>query len=101
MKWTQLTAPIFDAYVTIHGKKIFVAGGASPVAVAQHEIYIYDINTNQWDWLPSSGHYFGVPHMIDGKLAVIGRRLSATKQRTNRMSTFDETSQAWISYRLS
>ena len=45
-----------------------------------------------------SGNYFGIPHIIGGKLTIIGGRLSATEQRTNKVSTFDEASQTWISY---
>ena len=37
-------------------------------------------------------------HVIGGKLTIIGGRLSTTKQRTNKLSTFDEASQTWISY---
>jgi len=89
---------MFDAYVTAHDKKLFVAGGTSPVAGAQHEVFVYDMNVNEWDQLPLSGHCFGVPHVIGGRLAIIGGRLSASKKRTNKVSTFDETSQTWVSY---
>ena len=48
--------------------------------------------------MPPSGHYYGIPHIIGGRLAIIGGRLSATKKRTNKVSTFDEDSQTWTSY---
>ena len=48
--------------------------------------------------MPPSGHYYGIPHIIGGKLAIIGGRLSATKKITNKVSTFDEDSQTWTSY---
>ena len=48
--------------------------------------------------MPPSGHYYGIPHIIGGKLVIIGGRLSATKKRTNKVSTFDEDSQTWTSY---
>ena len=48
--------------------------------------------------LPPSGHYYGIPHIIGGKLVIISGCLSATKERTNKISTFDEDSQTWISY---
>ena len=48
--------------------------------------------------MPPSGHYYGVPHIIGGKLVIIGGRLSATKKRTNKVSTFDEDSQTWTPY---
>ena len=31
-------------------------------------------------------------------MAIIGGRLSATKKRTNKVSTFDKTTQSWTSY---
>ena len=100
IKWTQLAdlpAPLFDAYLAVQHHKIYVTGD-SPVEDAKHQVYIYDINTDQWDQLPPSGHYYGIPHIIGGKLVIIGGRLSATKKRTNKVSTFDEDSQTWTSY---
>ena len=100
IKWTQLAdlpAPLFDVYVAVQHHKIYVTG-ASSVEDAKHQVYVYDINTDQWGQLPPSGHYFGIPHIIGGKLVVIGGRLSATKRRTNKVSTFDKTNQTWTSY---
>ena len=102
IKWTQmadLPAPLYDAYVTVQNHKIYVTGD-SPVEDAVHQVYVYDINTGQWGQLPPSGHYKGIPHIIGGKLVIIGghRCLSATKKITNKISTFDEDSQTWTSY---
>ena len=100
IKWTQLAnlpAPVFDAYVTVQDKKVYVAGGDSLVDDCD-KVYVYDVNTDHWDQLPPLCHYFGVPHIIVGKLAIIGGRLSATDEMTNKISTFDETNQTWISY---
>ena len=85
MKWTQLAnlpAPMYGAYVTVQDKKVYVAGGSGPVDDAEHQVYVYDVNTDHWGQLPPSGHYYGIPHIIGGKLAIIGGRLSATKKRT-------------------
>ena len=103
IKWTRLAdlpAPIYAGRAVVQGKKVYVSGGRSPDHDAIHQVYKYDINTNQWGQLPPSGHYYGIPHIIGGKLAIIGGRLSATnyKERTNKVSTFDEESQTWISY---
>ena len=100
IKWTQLAdlpAPLYDVYVAVQHHKIYVTG-TSPVEEAECQVYVYDINYNQWDQLPQSGHYYGIPHIIGGRLAIIGGRLSATKKRTNKVSTFDEDSQTWTSY---
>ena len=101
MKWTRLAdlpVPLYGAYVAVQHHKIYVAGCDSPVEDAYHQVYVYDINTDQWGQLPLSGHYYGVPHIIGGKLVIIGGRLSATKKMTNKVSTFDEDSQTWTSY---
>ena len=101
IKWTQLTdlpVPSYHAYVAVQHHKIYVTSGDSPVEDAEHQVYVYDINTDQWGQLPPSGHYYGIPHIIGGKLVIIGGRLSATKKRTNKVSTFDEDSQTWTSY---
>ena len=100
IKWTQLAnlpAPIYGAYVTVQEKKIYVAGGASPVDDALHQVYVYDVDINQWERLPSSGHLYGIPHTIGGKLVVIGGRLASTKKRTNKVSTFDYATHTWVS----
>ena len=101
IKWTQLAdlpAPLYAAYVAVQDKKVYVTSGDSPVEDAYHQVFVYDTNTDQWDQLPPSGHYFCVPHIIDRRLAIIGGRLSSTKKRTNKVSTFDEDSQTWTSY---
>ena len=55
-------------------------------------VCVYDVNTDHWDQLPPSVHYCGVPHIIGGKLAIIGGGcLSATNKATNKVSTLDET----------
>ena len=101
IKWTQLAnlpAPMYYAHVTVQDKKVYVAGGTSPVDDAKHQVYVYDSNTDHWDQLPPSGHCYGIPHIIGGKLAIIGGRLSATYRVTNKVSTFDETNQTWTSH---
>ena len=101
IKWTQLAdlpAPLCDTYVAVQHHKIYVAGSDGPVEDTLYQVYIYDTNTDQWSQLPPSGHYYGIPRIIGGRLAIIGGRLSATKKRTNKISTFDENSQTWTSY---
>ena len=102
IKWTQLAdfpVPLYDAYVAVHEKKVYVSGFSySPIEDAIHQVYVYDITIDQWGLLPPSGHYLGIPHIIGGKLVIIGGRLSATKKRTNKVSTFHEDSQTWTSY---
>ena len=101
IKWTQLAdlpVPLYSAYAAVLHHKIYVTGGDSPVEDALHQVYVYNFDTNQWHKLPPSGHYYGIPQIIGGRLAIIGGRLSATKKRTNKVSTFDENSQTWTSY---
>ena len=86
-----------NLYVTVQDKKVYVTG-SGPNDDSLHQVYVYDCNTNQWDQLPVSGHHYGIPQIIGGKLAIIGGRLSATRIKTNKVSTFDKASQTWISY---
>lgn len=100
MKWTDLAdlpVPLVDAYVAVQDTKIYVTGD-SPVEEAIHEVYVYDIDTDCWDSLQPPGHYLGIPQVVGGKLAIFGGRQSDTKQRTNKVSTFDETTRKWISH---
>ena len=101
IKWTQLAdlpVPLHDAYVAVCDKKVYVAGGISPDKDAMNQVYVYDTNTDHWGQLPPLDHYSGIPHIINGKVTIIGGRLSVTKKRTNKVSTFDEESQTWTSY---
>ena len=100
IKWTRLAdlpAPLCDVYVAVQHHKIYVTGD-SPVYDAEDQVYVYNIIIDQWDQLPPSGHYYGIPHIIGGRLAIIGGYLSATNKLTNKVSTFDEGSQTWSSY---
>jgi len=93
----DLPAPLYDVSVAVQHHKIYVTG-TSPVDDAVHLVYVYNINTDQWGHLPPPGHYYGIPHIIGGRLAIIGGYLSATNKMTNKVSTFDEDSQTWSSY---
>ena len=100
IKWTQLAdlpVPLTYVHLALQHHKIYVTG-YGPVEDALHQLYVYNINTDQWGQLPPSGHYLGVPYIIGGRLAIIGGRLSATKKMTNKVSTFDEDGQTWTSY---
>ena len=92
----DLPVPLCDAFVAVQHHEIYVTAGYSPVEDAKHQTYLYNINTDQWSQLPPSGHSYGIPHIIGGKLAIIGGCLS--KKTTNKVSTFDEDSQTWTSY---
>ena len=101
MKWTRLAdlpVSLYGASIAVQHHKIYVTVSISPVDNAYHQVYVYNINTDKWGQLPRSGHYYGIPHIIGGRLAIISGRLSTTKKRTNKVSTFDEDSQTWTSY---
>ena len=59
---------------------------------------IYNINIDQWGQLPPPGHYRGILHIIGEKLAIVGGRLSDTNKWTDKVPTFDDSTQNWISY---
>ena len=101
IKWTQLAdlpVPLHDAYVAVHDNKVYVAGGISLDKDAMNQVYVYETTTDQWSQLPPLDHYYGIPHIINGKVSIIGGYQSATKKRTNKVSTFDQDSQTWMSY---
>ena len=101
MKWTQLADlpfPLFNAHTAVLHHKVYVTSGYSPVGDTKHQVFVYNINTDRWGQLPLSGHYYGIPHIIGERLVIIGGHLSATTKVTNKVSTFDENSQTWISY---
>ena len=93
----DLPVPLYRVYAAVLHHKIYVSG-YSPVEGAKHQVYVYNVDNDQWGQLPPPGHYYGIPHVIGDRLAIIGGGLSATNERTNKVSTFDEDSQTWTSY---
>ena len=85
------------ASVAAKGDKIFVTA-PSAFDNTFHHLCAYDVNKDNWYTLPSSGHWDGVPHIIGGKLAIIGGYLLSTNEVTNKVSTFNEDNETWISY---
>ena len=51
-------------------------------------VYVYDINSNQWDILPPPGQYMGSLQIINSKLTVIGGRDYTTTKITNKVTTY-------------
>ena len=102
IKWTQLAdlpAPLYGACVAVQDKKYIIV--SLVVIVELKMLYIKCMSmmsVTNWGQLPPSFHYYGIPHIIGGKLVIIGGHLSTTKKRTNKVSTFDEDSQTWTSY---
>ena len=101
IKWTRLAdvpIPLYCAStcVAVRGQKFYVAGYNTPIANTLQHVYEYDISTNCWDQLPSPGQYFGVPHIIGGKLCIIGGHRCATNEITNQIVTFSENTHSWI-----
>lgn len=80
------------------GHKIYVAGHNTANDDALEHVYEYNISINHWKQLPSPEQYYGVPHIIGGKLCIIGGRLCKTQARTNKISTFNEAKHLWTSY---
>ena len=100
IKWIQLASlpvPLYYAHAVVQSCKIYVTG-QSPRKGVENQVFAFDIGDNRWCELPPSNHSYGILHVIGGKLAIIGGRLITTNNRTKKVSTFDEGSQAWISY---
>ena len=100
IKWTQLSelpVPLLDIFTAVQHNKIYVTGDR-PIKDIEHQVFLYNISADHWSMLPPSGHYYGIPCIIGGKLNIIGGRLSTTKSTTNKISTFDEIKQAWVSH---
>ena len=97
----DLSAPLYHVRAAVLHHKIYVAG-SSPVEGATHQVYVYNVDNDQWGQLPPPGHYHGIPHVIGDKLAIIGGHLLSATEKvtkvTNKILTYDEDSQTWISY---
>ena len=94
IKWKRLA----DLPTAIQDRKIYVSGAVSPVKDAEYQVFVYDTDNDRWGQLPTPDHYYAIPHIIGGRLMLIGGRLIATSKRTNKVATFDHAKQSWMSY---
>ena len=65
--------------------------GMAPDYDTYDNVYVYDINNNQWDRLPPPGQSQGVLEIINSKLTVIGGWDNTTKKRTNKVTTYNNS----------
>lgn len=103
MKWSRLAdlpCPLSDPYAVISRSKIFVTGCVTTHrnTNAIYQVYCYNCSTNQWFLLPPLQQYYGVPHIVGGKLTIFGGRLSLNSKRTSKVSTFDQSTHSWTSF---
>ena len=61
--------------------------GGAPDRETYYYVYVYDINSNQWDRLPPPGQHKGILQIINNKLTVIGGVDNTTKKITNKVTT--------------
>lgn len=99
--WTKcanLPFHMYGASVASDGKKIFVMAGSSPENDVLYRVLCYDSKTDQWDELPQPGHYWGILHVIDENLTMIGGSESTNNQPTptDKVLTYNRDSNTWI-----
>ena len=100
IKWTtcsDLPTPMYAAYVAVSNGTIYCTG-TTPNEDNQHEVYCYDIRTDQWKQLPRLGHRWGVIHMVDDKLTIFGGRDSTTNKHHNKVTTYNSKTNSWYSH---
>ena len=71
-KCTDLPSPLYHASVALHDNKVYTMAGTAPDRETYHYVYVYDINSNQWDRLPPPGQRKCILQIINSKLTVIG-----------------------------
>ena len=97
-KCANLPSPLYVASAVLHKDNIYVMAGMAPQDETLDYVFSYKININKWSRLPPPGHYKGILQIIDDKLTVIGGVDNATKEFTNKVSTFNNNSNNWIQY---
>ena len=66
--------------------------GTAPDRETYSCVYVYDINSNQWDRLPPPGQYKGILQIINSRLTVIGGWDNTTNKKTNKVTTYSNNS---------
>ena len=89
---------MYDASAILYKENIYVMAGAAPQNDTYDYVFSYNININEWSRFPSHGYIQGILQILNDKLTVIGGWDRATKQVTNKVSTFNNNSNNWIKY---
>ena len=87
---------MYSAYIAVSNGTIYCTGSC-PNYDNQHDVYCYDIRSNQWKQLPRPGHRLGVIHMVDDKLTIFGGRDSTTNKHHNKVTTYNSKTNSWYS----
>ena len=88
----DLPSPLYVASVALHDNKVYTMAGNAPDDDTYQYVYVYDINSNQWDRLPPPGQLQGSLIIINSKLTVIGGKDATTRKRTNKVTTYNNNS---------
>ena len=87
---------MYAAYVAVSNGTIYCTG-VTPNVHNRHDVYCYDIRSNQWKQLPRPGHRLGVIHMVDDKLTIFGGADSTTGKFHNKVTTYNSKTNSWYS----
>jgi len=97
-KCADLPSPLYGASAVLHKEKVYVMAGDAPQGETYVYVFSYDIATNNWSKLPPPGHYMGILQIISDRLTVIGGYVNVTNKPTNKVSTFNNSSNNWTKY---
>ena len=64
-KCADLPSPLYATSVALHDNKVYTMAGTAPDDDTLDYVYVYDINSNQWDRLPPPGQYLGSLKIIN------------------------------------
>ena len=92
----NLPKPFGDASVVLHDNKVYAMAGRAELQdkEAYNYVYVYDIDSNQWDRLPPPGQHEGALLIINNKLTVIGGcdNTTTTYKVTSKVTTYNNNS---------
>ena len=94
-KCADLPSPMYGASAVLHKEYIYVMAGSAPQDETLDYVFSYNINNNKWSRLPPPGHYTGILQIINDQLTVIGGFDNDTDKCTNKVSTFDNSTNQW------
>jgi len=95
-----LPCKLYDASVAVSadGSTVYVTAGSAPDDNTYHNVYCYDMKSDNWTVLPLSGHSCGVLHMLDGRLIIFGGQDLVTCKYHNKVTTYNSDTNSWYSY---
>ena len=101
LKWSKcadVPKRMYDPSVAVESNNVYITAGSAPDQETKNNVYCYDISTDKWRTLPPPDQRGGILCVVDKKLSIFGGSNPVSKQRLNKVSTYNDNTNKWTSF---